>query len=194
MVNSELYFKILGKAANKIADLPLAELYGADNALEFSQYGLTEKESEKLFASVKLAKELLNAKREEKPYLANAEEAAKYLMPFLRYEKREQFWVLTLNARNHVTDAKAVAQGNLNNSLVHPRDVFKFACLRDAASIIVAHNHPSGEVAPSLDDQKLTSCLVSAGSFMGIPVLDHIIIGDGIYYSFQEDGALPKED
>lgn len=194
MVNSELYFKILGKAASKIADLPLAELYGADNALEFSQYGLTEKESEKLFASVKLAKELLNAQREEKPYLANAEEAAKYLMPFLRYEKREQFWVLTLNARNHVTDAKAVARGNLNNSLVHPRDVFKFACLRDAASIIVAHNHPSGEVAPSLDDQKLTRCLVSAGSFMGIPVLDHIIIGDGIYYSFQEDGALPKED
>lgn len=194
MVNSELYFKILGKAANKIADLPLAELYGADNALEFSQYGLTEKESEKLFASVKLAKELLNAKREEKPCLANAGEAAKYLMPLLRYEKREQFWVLTLNARNHVTDAKAVAQGNLNNSLVHPRDVFKFACLRDAASIIVAHNHPSGEVSPSLDDQKLTKCLVAAGSFMGIPVLDHIIIGDGIYYSFQEDGALPKED
>lgn len=194
MVNSELYFKILGKAANKIADLPLAELYGADNALEFSQYELTEKESEKLFASVKLAKELLNAKREEKPYLANAGEAAKYLMPFLRYEKREQFWVLTLNARNHVTDAKAVAQGNLNNSLVHPRDVFKFACLRDAASIIVAHNHPSGEVFPSLDDQTLTRRLVAAGSFMGIPVLDHIIIGDGIYYSFQEDGTLPKED
>lgn len=194
MVNSELYFKILGKAANKIADLPLAELYGADNALEFSQYGLTEKESEKLFASVKLAKELLYAKREEKPYLANAEEAAKYLMPFLRYEKREQFWVLTLNARNHVTDAKAVAQGNLNNALVHPRDIFKFACLRDAASIVVAHNHPSGDVFPSVEDTQLTKCLVSAGSFMGIPVLDHIIIGDGIYYSFQEDGALPKED
>lgn len=194
MINSELYFKILGKAANKIADLPLAELYGANNALEFSQYGLTEKESEKLFASVRLAKELLNAKREEKPYLANAEEAAKYLMPLLRYEKREQFWVLTLNARNHVTDAKAVAQGNLNNSLVHPRDVFKFACLRDAASIIVAHNHPSGEVFPSIEDKQLTKCLVAAGSFMGIPVLDHIIIGDGIYYSFQEDGTLPKED
>lgn len=194
MVNSELYFQILGKSANKIAELPLAEIFGADNALEFSQYGLTCRESEKLFASVKLAKELLCAKREEKPYLANAEEAAKYLMPFLRYEKREQFWVLTLNARNHVTDAKAVARGNLNNSLVHPRDVFKFACLRDAAAIIVAHNHPSGEVSPSLDDQKLTRCLVSAGSFMGIPVLDHIIIGDGIYYSFQEDGALPKED
>ena len=194
MVNSELYFQILGKSANKIAELPLAEIFGADNALEFSQYGLTCRESEKLFASVKLAKELLCAKREEKPYLANAEEAAKYLMPFLRYEKREQFWVLTLNARNHVTDAKAVARGNLNNSLVHPRDVFKFACLRDAAAIIVAHNHPSGEVSPSLDDQKLTRCLVSAGSFMGIPVLYHIIIGDGIYYSFQEDGALPKED
>lgn len=194
MVNSELYFKILGKAASKIADLPLAELYGADSALEFSQYGLTEKESEKLFASVKLAKELLNAKREDKHYLANAEEAANYFMPLLRYEKREQFWVLTLNAHNRVTDVKAVAHGNLNNALVHPRDVFKFACLRDAASIIVAHNHPSGEVSPSLDDQKLTKCLVAAGSFMGIPVLDHIIIGDGIYYSFQEDGTLPKED
>lgn len=194
MVNSELYFKILGKSASKIAELPLAEIFGADNAFEFSQYGLTEKESEKLFASVKLAKELLYAKREEKPYLANAEEAANYLMPFLRYEKREQFWVLTLNARNRVTNAKAVAQGTVNNSLVHPRDVFKYACLRDAASIIVAHNHPSGDVCPSLEDKQLTKCLVAAGSFMGIPVLDHIIIGDGIYYSFQEDEALPKED
>lgn len=194
MVNSELYFQILGKSAQKIAGLPLAEIFGADNALEFSQYGLTEKESEKLFASVRLAKELLNAKREEKPYLANAGEAANYLMPFLRYEKREQFWVLALNARNRVTNAKAVAHGNLNNSLVHPRDVFKFACLKDAAAIIVAHNHPSGDVSPSLEDKELTKVLVAAGSYMGIPVLDHIIIGDGIYYSFQEDEAMPKED
>lgn len=194
MVNNELYFQILGKSANKIAGLPLAEIFGVDDALEFSQYGLTEKESEKLFASVKLAKELLTAKREEKPYLANAGEAADYLMPFLRYEKREQFWVLALNARNRVTNAKAVAYGNLNNSLVHPRDVFKFACLSNAAAIIVAHNHPSGDVCPSLEDKKLTKVLVAAGSFMGIPVLDHIIIGDGIYYSFQEDEALPKED
>lgn len=111
-------------------------------------------------------------------------------MPRLRYAKKEQFIVILLDSKNRVIGTELVSEGTLTDSLVHPREVFRPAILQHAASIVVAHNHPSGDPHPSEEDCDLTQTLTEAGKTLSIPVLDHLIIGDGTYYSFQEDEAL----
>ena len=111
-------------------------------------------------------------------------------MPRLRYAAKEQFVVILLDAKNKVIGTEVVSEGSLSTSIVHPRDVFQPAILQNAAAIVVAHNHPSGDPTPSSEDRELTQTLLEAGRALCIPVLDHLIIGDGTYYSFEEDGAL----
>jgi len=91
---------------------------------------------------------------------------------------REQFWVLLLDTKHNVVGANCVSIGTIDASLVHPREVFKAAILANCSAIILAHNHPSGNVAPSPEDKDITMRLVSAGKILGIRVLDHIIVGD----------------
>ena len=83
-----------------------------------------------------------------------------------------------------------VSRGTLDTTLVHPREVFKAALLANSSAIILCHNHPSGDPCPSPDDVHLTRRLVDAGTLLGVDVLDHIIVGDGRYYSFKEAGRL----
>jgi DNA repair protein RadC len=104
--------------------------------------------------------------------------------------KKEVFMVLLLNSANMLTREHRVSEGTLNASLVHPREVFNPAITELAASIILLHNHPSGETEPSLEDKNITHRLVEAGKLLDIPVLDHIIIGGEKYYSFKEEGLL----
>lgn len=103
---------------------------------------------------------------------------------------REHFGVLLLNTLHRIIGIHTVTIGVLNGSLVHPREVFKPAILGSAAALILFHNHPSGDPTPSGEDRKVTRQLVKAGQVIGIPVLDHVIIGDGRYHSFQESGDL----
>lgn len=117
---------------------------------------------------------------------------ANYLMPKLRYLQHEEFIVVCLNTKNHITAVKTVTKGTLTNSLVEPREVFNVAIVHHAAAIIVAHNHPSGDPRPSNDDKLITEMLVGSGVILNIPVNDHIIIGDGRYYSFKEEGIMPN--
>lgn len=98
----------------------------------------------------------------------------------------EQFWIICLDTKNQVIGLHLVSQGNLNSSVVHPREVFKRALANNAASIIALHNHPSGNPAPSQNDLDITKRLVEAGELLGVPVLDHLIIGDGNYVSLKE--------
>ena len=92
---------------------------------------------------------------------------------------REIFAVMLLNTKNRVIGINVVSVGSLTASVVHPREVFKATCLANATNIILTHNHPSGDPAPSKEDINITARLVQAGRLMDIPVLDHIIIGDG---------------
>jgi DNA repair protein RadC len=95
----------------------------------------------------------------------------------LRKEQREHFLVLLLNARHEVMGQETVSIGSLNASIVHPREVFKPAMLASAASIVLVHNHPSGDPEPSEEDLSITKRLVQAGEILGIGVLDHVIVG-----------------
>ena len=104
---------------------------------------------------------------------------------------REQFSVLALNTRNRPLSHEVVSTGSLNGSLVHPREVFLHAVLQSAAAIVVCHNHPSGDPAPSREDRELTRRLAEAGRVLGISLLDHVILGEGCrYWSFKERGEL----
>jgi DNA repair protein RadC len=109
---------------------------------------------------------------------------------FLQNSDREHFIVVFLDSRSAVIGLHTVSIGTLTESLVHPREVFKAAIVANAASIVVAHNHPSGTAHTSEADISVTNKLKEAGRIIGIPVEDHVVIGDEKYFSFREEGLL----
>ena len=122
--------------------------------------------------------------------LGRPSEAASALMALLQDEPSEVFVILCLTTKFHVIAYHEVGRGTLDTVLVNPREVFKAALLANAAAIVVAHNHPSGDPTPSPDDFDVTRRLAAAGDVLGVPMLDHLVIGDGRYYSFKEAGRL----
>ncbi len=109
-----------------------------------------------------------------------------------RFERsdREEFIVVLLDAKNRMIGFHVVSVGSLTSSLVHPREVFKIAILGNAASVVLVHNHPSGDPTPSAEDQSITQRLIDLGTVLGIRILDHSVVGDGRYVSFVDDGLL----
>lgn len=103
---------------------------------------------------------------------------------------KEHFWILGLNTKNQINYIELVSLGTMSSSLVHPREVFKIAIMKDTASIIACHNHPSGDTRPSKEDITITKRLQEAGKIIGINLLDHLIISDGKYYSLMENGLI----
>ena len=112
------------------------------------------------------------------------------LESFDEYEQeKEHFWVLGLNTKNMIQYVDLVSIGTVSESLVHPREVFRYAILKNCSGIIIAHNHPSGSVVESKEDITITNRLVEASKIIGIKILDHIIVGDSIK-SFKEHGLI----
>lgn len=108
----------------------------------------------------------------------------------LRALKREIFKVVLLNGKNRILRDVTISEGSLTMSLVHPREAFNPAVKDSAAAVVFIHNHPSGDPAPSAEDRDLTKRLVECGALLGIRVLDHLVIGDGNYYSFADQGFI----
>ena len=119
-----------------------------------------------------------------------SEDVANFYMPRFADKKREQFQVLMLDRKNRFMRDVMISQGSLDASVVHPREVFNTAIRDSAAAIICIHNHPSGDPQPSPEDRALTRRLLDAGETIGIPVLDHIIVGRNCYLSFKDEGWL----
>ena len=116
---------------------------------------------------------------------------ARILQQYLDGADREHFVVLLLDTQNQIIGIHTVTVGTLDASLVHPREVFKTAILANAASVLLAHNHPSGDPTPSAEDLVVTRQLNEAGITIGIEVLDHVVVGDvDRYYSFREAGRM----
>lgn len=112
------------------------------------------------------------------------------LRDFIGMADREHFVVALLNTKNYVNALNVVSIGTINETLVHPREVFKPAILANSVSIILAHNHPSGIPDPSQEDILMTNKLIEAGKLLGIPIQDHIIVCDEKYFSFKEKGLM----
>lgn len=133
---------------------------------------------------------MIKDRETEKKYkvkVTNPWDCYKVLRDLLEDEDREHFLVVTLNTKNEINNIITVSIGTLNSAIVHPREVFKSAILSNANKIIIAHNHPSGHIEPSQEDKNITNILVESGEILKIEVLDHIIIGEGCYYSFKEN-------
>lgn len=118
--------------------------------------------------------------------ITSPEDIANIFIPLLRDEVKEQFIVVCLNSANKVIRYEIISIGNLNSSVVHPREIFKVAVENNAASIILLHNHPSGNTEPSNEDISITKKIAEAGKIMDIPVFDHVIIAGNNYTSFVE--------
>src|SRR5690625_6845157 len=131
-----------------------------------------------------------NFKQEDKYISRSPEDGANYVMEDMRTLKQEHFVVLFLPTKNQVIHRKTIFIGSLNSSIVHPREVFREAVRRSAASIICIHNHPSGDPTPSQEDIHVTRRLVESGKIVGIEVLDHLIIGNRKFVSLKEKGYL----
>ncbi|MBM4268749.1 MAG: DNA repair protein RadC [Deltaproteobacteria bacterium] len=114
----------------------------------------------------------------------------RHFHPRLAGLRQERFYVLLLDGKGRLQSEVRVSEGTLTASLVHPREVFRFALREAAASLILAHNHPSGDPTPSPEDESLTRRLCSAGELLGVRILDHVVIGSSTWLSFAETGRL----
>lgn len=122
--------------------------------------------------------------------LGSPESVVKLARPILKDKKKEYFLAFPLNSRNQIMKAEIVSIGSSNASIAHPREIFKQAIANNATSVILVHNHPSGDPEPSEDDKKITTQLIKAGIILGIEVLDHIVIGQESFVSFKNKSLM----
>ena len=143
-----------------------------------------------LVAAFEIGRRIAAGLPPEKVSIASPESVARRYIPIMEMCKQEEFRVINLDSAHQIISEKVVTRGSLNASIVHPREVFKYAIAESAAAIIVLHNHPSGNHKPSREDRSVTAKLVSAGKIIGIEVLDHIIIAGRKYYSFASHNEI----
>lgn len=152
-------------------------------------HGMGKTKAISIMAAFELGKRSL-ARIDVKIKIHSPEDVVRRYQPQLRDLKHEQFLVLLLDSANHLLRDVEVSRGILNSSLSHPREVFRQAIVEPAASVILLHNHPSGNPEPSSDDLQITKQIVEAGKIVGIPVHDHIIVAGNSFTSFAERGFL----
>jgi len=192
LTNQELVEYFLGNnALHSDANLILREVAKKTVKELMVMYGLTMATAVSLKAAEEFGRRLFSLNEKSIPNIRFGcpEDIAQYLLPRLSAKPVEEFVVLCLNTKNNLIACQPVSKGSLSSSVVHPREVFNFAIVSRAAALAVAHNHPSGLAVPSKEDVELTMALVRCGKLLGIPLQDHIIIGQGEYYSFREHQA-----
>lgn len=143
-----------------------------------------------LLASIELGLRLAEQPTSEKISIKKPQDVANFVMPRLRYEKKEHFSLLLLDTKNHIIAFSDISIGSLNASIVHPREVFRCAINYCSSAIILVHNHPSGDPTPSIEDINITKKLINGGKILDIEILDHIIIGDNKFTSLKQQGMI----
>lgn len=173
------------KTIHGVLEAPMGDLQEIKGIGPHNAFGL------KLFQQIseRYLKEKIVGKKVQ---LKSSKAVFDYLNQAMRKDRREVFKVLFLDSKNRVIDAENLFVGSLTSSAVYPREIMKKAIKHDAAALIFAHNHPSGDPSPSQSDREITQELVSAGKIMQIRVLDHIIIGENKYFSFADEGLIEK--
>jgi DNA repair protein RadC len=169
------------RGLNRIISMPSHELA--------EQAGLSYGEAIRIKAAQEILRRARSAEILEKPRLSNSADAY-LIMKHLEQSLYEEFWIVVLNKANRVIDRIKVSEGGLTGTVVDPRKVYKLALDAYATSLILVHNHPSGNLEPSEADISITTKLVNAGKMLDIAVLDHIIIGCERFYSFADEGNL----
>ena len=143
-----------------------------------------------LAASVEIGRRLATRTLKRGDRVCSPQDVHRHFMQRMRRMRKEHFVVLMLDGRNRVMAESQISQGTLTASLVHPREVFRPAVSAAAAAIVLVHNHPSGDPSPSTEDRRVTQRLVEAGEIVGIRVVDHVVVAEGGFHSFQENGEI----
>lgn len=141
-------------------------------------------------AAMELGRRRKESEPDEKPKVVTSSDAAMIFKPLLSDLPHEEFWVLLLNRNNLLIDKMLVSQGGLSGTIIDVRIILKMALDKLACSIILCHNHPSGNLVPSEADKEITKKIKEAGKHMDIPVLDHLIIANDAYFSFADEGLI----
>ncbi|MGQ0612583.1 MAG: RadC family protein [Planctomycetaceae bacterium] len=152
--------------------------------------GVGERQAARLLALFDLARRLMGTRLHPGAQFLNPRQIFEHYHASLRDRKKEMFLVVLLDARHRILREEVVSEGSLTSSIVHPREVFGPAVREAAGAMVLVHNHPSGDPRPSEEDVAVTRRLVHAADVLGIRVLDHVIVGDGVYASFKEEGLL----
>lgn len=153
-------------------------------------HGIGPAKAAQVKAALELGKRSISADPVTKPVINSPSDVADLVMEEMRSLDREHFRIMHLSTRNNVLGISAVSVGSLNSSIVHPRECFKEAIRRNANSVILLHNHPSGDPTPSREDLDITRRLTEGGKILGIEILDHVIIGEKRYVSLKEQGII----
>ena len=202
MSNSELLAILLRSGNQDESALRLAEhllerqgglagLGGATAEALEQVKGIGEAKASTVLAAIELGRRVALLEPAQRLTIKTPDDVAALLLPRFRYESREHFLAVLLSTKNHVLKTAVISIGSLNASIVHPRELFREAINCRAAAVILAHNHPSGNLNPSLADQELTGKLYEAGRLMDIKVVDHLIVSPtGGCYSFADNGLL----
>lgn len=152
--------------------------------------GVGKAKAAQIAAVFELARRLETFVEEPKRKICSPKDVYTLMYPKMREQKKEKFITLCLDTKNQILKEEVISIGSLNASIVHPREVFKSALMESSASVIMVHNHPSGDPSPSREDIMVTEKMVEGGKLLGIDVLDHIIIGDGRYVSLKDEGFV----
>ncbi len=200
--NAELLAILIRTGTNKKTAIALANevLSYRKNGISFLAECVPEELTElqgigkakacQIVAAIELGKRIATKPKETKINVNNPEAIADLFMEKMRYYKKEFFNVVILNTKGEVLSVENVAIGDLNCTIIHPREIFCKAVKKSASAVIFVHNHPSGNPTPSKEDIDITERLVKAGDILGIKVLDHIIIGDGTFLSFRNKNFM----
>ena len=170
---------------------PVAQgLWRMDAEELISLEGVGPARAARILAVLEMSRRASGPCEDRRPTISTPDDVAALCSPHLRGLDREHFWTLALNTKNRLMRVIEVSVGSLNASIVHPRELFKDAVRVSAASVVVVHNHPSGDPTPSGADIQLTRRLVKAGDVLGVEVLDHVVIGDGGSHASLRDLGL----
>lgn len=167
----------------------LRHLGGLDPAALTDLAGVGQATACRILAALEIGRRAAAERFPERRRIRGPKDVHQFFGPLLRDLHQEEFHALLLDGRHCVLRAFLVTRGVLDSSLVHPREVFRTAIVERAAALILVHNHPSGDPTPSPEDRRVTRQLVEAGKTVGIPVLDHVIVGDGRWASVAEEGT-----
>jgi DNA repair protein RadC len=152
--------------------------------------GIGECKAAQIIAALELAKRIKKVNPYENIRISEPYQIARILIDEMKFLTKEHFNIVLLDTKNQIISIENISIGSLNSSIVHPREVFKVAIKKSSNSIILVHNHPSGDVTPSDEDIKITKRLIGSGEIIGIKVIDHIIIGNENYLSMKEKNYI----
>ncbi|MCZ6596360.1 MAG: DNA repair protein RadC [Planctomycetota bacterium] len=174
------------RARELLADCDLLELARLPGAELVARFGLGPAAAARVAAAFGLGRRLERARLPRRASMKSPRRVYEEVAADLRGLDRERFLTLVLDGKHRLKRTERVSEGTLTTSLVHPREVFRPAVRESAAALIVVHNHPSGDPEPSAEDLEVTRRLIQSGKLIGIPLLDHVVVGDGRFVSLRE--------